>query len=158
MYLPLFGAYQAGNAACALAAVEAFAGVAETSVHGAGPTRHPRPRPVVRGLDPDLVRAGFAKASSPGRLEILRRSPTVIADAAHNPAGMAATMEALTESFGFTGWSGSSRSLRTRTWRACSKSWSRCCREIVVTTNSSPRAMPADELAEVAREVSVRTG
>src|SRR5215469_1127427 len=85
VYLPLFGAHQAGNAACALAAVEAFAGVSDSEV-----------------LDPDLVRAGFAKVSSPGRLEVLRRSPTVIADAAHNPAGMAATMEAVTESFGFT--------------------------------------------------------
>ena len=53
------------------------------------------------GLDPDLVRAGFARASSPGRLDILRRSPTVIADAGHNPAGVAATVQALTESFNF---------------------------------------------------------
>ena len=30
VYLPMFGAHQASNAACALAAVEAFAGVAET--------------------------------------------------------------------------------------------------------------------------------
>jgi dihydrofolate synthase/folylpolyglutamate synthase len=40
--------------------------------------------------------------SSPGRLEIVRRSPVVIADAAHNPAGMAASVAALTEGFSFT--------------------------------------------------------
>ena len=28
--------------------------------------------------------------TSPGRLEVLRRSPVVIVDAAHNPAAMAA--------------------------------------------------------------------
>ena len=37
--------------------------------------------------------------SSPGRLEIVRRSPVVIVDAAHNPAGMAASVAALTEAF-----------------------------------------------------------
>ena len=31
LFLPLFGAYQASNAACALAAVEAFAGAAATA-------------------------------------------------------------------------------------------------------------------------------
>ena len=34
-----------------------------------------RPWPDSTGLDPNLVRAGFAKVSSPGRLDILRRSP-----------------------------------------------------------------------------------
>src|SRR4029077_9745446 len=74
VYLPLFGLHQAANAACALAAVEAFAGVSDDA--GA--------------LDADLVRESFAKVSSPGRLEVVRRSPTIIIDAAHNPAGMAA--------------------------------------------------------------------
>ena len=92
VYLPLFGEHQAANAACALAAVEAFAGVAETAVSRA--TRL-GPGCSSAALDPDLVRAGFAKVSSPGRLEVLRRSPTVIADAAHNPAGMAVTLQAL---------------------------------------------------------------
>ena len=41
----------------------------------------------VGSLDPDLVRAGFAAVTSPGRLEVVRRSPTVIVDAAHNPHG-----------------------------------------------------------------------
>ena len=108
VFLPLFGAHQASNAAVALAAVEAFAGVAVTTPASAsendddgstitlGPGLSDQ-----AGLDPDLVRAGFAKVSSPGRLDILRRSPTVIADAAHNPAGMAVTVQALTESFNF---------------------------------------------------------
>ena len=48
IFLPLFGSYQAGNAACALAAVEAFAGVSDENVYGAA------------GLDPDLVREAFA--------------------------------------------------------------------------------------------------
>jgi dihydrofolate synthase/folylpolyglutamate synthase len=81
LLLPLFGAHQAQNAACALAAVEAFS--------GAGP------------LDEELVTQAFAAMTAPGRLEVVRRSPVVIVDSAHNPAGMAASMAALTEAFGF---------------------------------------------------------
>ena len=39
---------------------------------------------------------------SPGRLERVRTSPTVLVDAAHNPAGMAATVDGVQESFDFT--------------------------------------------------------
>jgi dihydrofolate synthase/folylpolyglutamate synthase len=139
VYLPLFGAYQASNAACALAAVEAFASVSETNV--------------TEGLDPDLVRAGFARASSPGRLDILRRSPTVIADAGHNPAGVAATMEALTESFSFQRVIGVVAVLADKDAAGVLDELEPVLSEIVVTTNSSPRAMPADELAELARDI-----
>ena len=69
LFLPLHGPHQGHNAALALAAVEAFV--------GGGQHR----------LEPDIVRAGLAGASSPGRLEVVRRSPTVVVDAAHNPAG-----------------------------------------------------------------------
>ncbi len=53
-------------------------------------------------LDLALVRDAVAEMTSPGRLEIVRRSPVVIVDAAHNPAGMAATVAALDEAFSFT--------------------------------------------------------
>ena len=48
IFLPVFGAYQAGNAACALAAVEAFAGVAAEGS---------------QALDSNLVREAFANVS-----------------------------------------------------------------------------------------------
>src|SRR5204863_7507925 len=67
LLLPLFGEYQAANAACALAAVEAFG--------GAGPD--------AGALSEELVREAFAAMTSPGRLEVVRRSPLVIADSAH---------------------------------------------------------------------------
>ncbi len=72
VFLPLHGAHQAHNAAVALAAVEAFFGV--------GAQR-------VQPLDIDTVRRAFASVASPGRMEVVRRSPTVVLDAAHNPAG-----------------------------------------------------------------------
>jgi folylpolyglutamate synthase/dihydrofolate synthase len=153
VYLPLFGAHQASNAACALAAVEAFAGVAETVTNEDGSTITLGAGLSTEGLDPDLVRAGFARASSPGRLEILRRSPTVIADAGHNPAGVAVTMQALTESFSFERIIGVVAVAEDKDVAGVLDELEPVLAEIVVTTNSSPRAMPAEELAELARDI-----
>ena len=58
VFLPLYGAHQAENAACALAAVEAFFGAA-AAAQRAG---RPRSRP----LDAELVRRPFAAVRSPG--------------------------------------------------------------------------------------------
>ena len=155
IFLPLFGTYQASNAAVALAAVEAFAGVPVTEPVGddgssitLGPGLSDR-----AGLDPDLVRAGFAKVSSPGRLDILRRSPTVIADAAHNPAGMAVTVQALAESFSFERVIGVVAVAEDKDVAGLLDELEPALSDIVVTTNSSPRSMPAGELAELAAEI-----
>src|ERR1700733_1333475 len=153
VYLPLFGAYQASNAACALAAVEAFAGVSETTTNEDGSTVTLGLGLSTEGLDPDLVRAGFARASSPGRLDILRRSPTVIADAGHNPAGVSATMQAMMESFSFERIIGVVAVMEDKDVDGVLNELEPVLSEIVVTTNSSPRAMPADELAELARDI-----
>jgi dihydrofolate synthase/folylpolyglutamate synthase len=153
VYLPLFGAYQASNAACALAAAEAFAGVPETLPGEDGSTITLGRGLSTAGLDPDLVRAGFARASSPGRLDILRRSPTVIADAGHNPAGVAATTQALTESFSFDRIIGVVAVMEDKDVAGVLDELEPVLSEIVVTANSSPRSMPADELAELARDI-----
>src|SRR6201996_6885482 len=158
VFLPLYGAYQASNAACALAATEAFAGVSATVSANAGPGDAGRdtitlgPGLSSEGLDPDLVRAGFAAVSSPGRLDILRRSPMVIADAAHNPAGMAATIEALTESFTFERLIGLIAVAEDKDVEGLLSELEPVLDEVVVTRNSSPRSMPAAELAELARD------
>ena len=152
VYLPLFGEHQASNAACSLAAVEAFAGVSETvTVEGGSLSLGPGLSSAA--LDPALVRAGFAKVSSPGRLEVLRRSPTVIADAAHNPAGMAVTLQALTEAFHFTRVIGVLAVSEDKDVAGVLEELEPVLSDIVVTANSSPRSMPAWELAEVARDV-----
>jgi folylpolyglutamate synthase/dihydrofolate synthase len=152
VYLPLFGAYQAGNAACALAAVEAFAGVAQIIATDAG-SLELGPGLNSAGLDTGLVRDGFAKASSPGRLEILRRSPTVIADSSHNPAGMAATIEALHESFRFTRLTGVLAVAADKDVTGVLEDLEPVLSQIVVTSNSSPRSMGAAQLGELASEV-----
>lgn len=140
VFLPLFGAHQAGNAACALAAVEGFA--SGRSADGDG-----------EGLDPDLVRAAFVNVVSPGRLEIVRTGPTVLVDAAHNPAGMAATVAAVAEEFGFTRLVGIVAVMADKDAAGLLEELEPVVDELIVTRNSSPRSMPARDLAAVANDV-----
>jgi folylpolyglutamate synthase/dihydrofolate synthase len=138
--LPLFGAYQASNAAVALAAVEAFApgaGAAEGD-GGAGQ------------LGQDIVRAGFATVTSPGRLEVVRRSPVVIVDAAHNPAGMAAAMAAVTEAFTFAALIGVLAVSEDKDVPGILDQLEPVVTELVVTRNSSDRSMDPGKLGELA--------
>jgi dihydrofolate synthase / folylpolyglutamate synthase len=142
VYLPLFGFHQAGNAACALAAVEALAGVSDTEETF-----------VATGLDTDLVREAFAKVTSPGRLEVIRRSPTIILDAAHNPAGMAATVAAIQESFVFARLSGVFAASGDKDVAGILDELEPLLSDIVVTRNSSDRSMDPDQVAELAAEI-----
>jgi dihydrofolate synthase/folylpolyglutamate synthase len=137
IFLPLFGEYQAQNAACALAAVEAFFGIDKNS----GP------------LDADIVRSAFAEVRSPGRLEIVRSSPTVLVDATHNPHGMVATVAALADGFDFRRLIGVVAVLEGKDARGMLELLDPALDEVVVTENSSGRSMFVDDLAEIAVEV-----
>ncbi|MEV4557332.1 folylpolyglutamate synthase/dihydrofolate synthase family protein [Kitasatospora sp. NPDC049285] len=138
LFLPLHGDYQAHNAALALAAVEAFFGV------GQGGAEH---------LDEDKVRIAFSGVSSPGRLEVVRRSPTVILDAAHNPHGAQATVAALGEAFGFTKLVGVIATSGDKDVSGFLEAFEPVLAEVVITQNSTHRAMPVDRLAALAVEV-----
>jgi dihydrofolate synthase/folylpolyglutamate synthase len=131
IFLPLFGAHQAQNAALALASVEAFLGA------GAG-----------RQLEADLVREGFAQVDSPGRLERVRSAPTILLDGAHNPHGMAATVTALEEEFTFRHLVAVLAVLGDKDVSGLLDLLEPVVARIVVTQNSSPRSMPAEELAQ----------
>ncbi|RJK97083.1 bifunctional tetrahydrofolate synthase/dihydrofolate synthase [Vallicoccus soli] len=135
LFLPLHGAHQAHNAAVALAAVEAFLG------GGSGT------------LDVDAVRAGFAQADSPGRLEVARRSPTVLLDAAHNPAGAAATAAALQEAFDFRRLVGVVSVMADKDVLGVLAALEPVLAEVVVTEAATERALGVDELAAAAVEV-----
>ncbi|MGA8247936.1 MAG: folylpolyglutamate synthase/dihydrofolate synthase family protein, partial [Nocardioides sp.] len=131
--LPLYGAHQAQNAATALAAVEAFAGD--------------------RPLDEEIVRDAFARASSPGRLEVIRRSPMILLDAAHNPHGARAVADALDDSFAFSPLIGVIGVMADKDHEGVLGALEPHLAHVVCTQNSTERALPAARLAEVAREV-----
>jgi dihydrofolate synthase/folylpolyglutamate synthase len=135
LFLPLHGAHQAHNATLALTAVEAFLGGGE------------------QRLDPDIVRAGLARAASPGRLEIVRRSPTVIVDSAHNPAGALALRQALEDSFTFAKVVGVVAILKDKDATEMLEAFEPVFDHVVVSRTTSPRAMRPDDLGELARDI-----
>ncbi|GAA0991471.1 bifunctional folylpolyglutamate synthase/dihydrofolate synthase [Nocardiopsis tropica] len=137
LFLPLFGAHQAGNAAVAVAAVEAFASAGEDA----------------EGLDPAMVAEALAGVDSPGRMEVVRTSPTVIADAAHNPAGMTATAAAVGEAFSFSRLVGVVAIMADKDVEGILDPLEPLLDEIVVTRNSSPRSLGPEQLGDLARQV-----
>ena len=77
----------------------------------------------------------------------------MIVDAAHNPAGMAATVAALGEAFSFRRLVGVVAILGDKDATAMLDLLEPILDEIVVTQNSSERALDVDELAALAVEV-----
>ncbi|MEO7059773.1 MAG: folylpolyglutamate synthase/dihydrofolate synthase family protein, partial [Lapillicoccus sp.] len=135
VFLPLHGEHQASNAATAIVAVEAFIGGGEAR------------------LDPDVVRAGLAAVTSPGRLEIVRRSPTVLVDAAHNPAGMRALTAGLEDAFAFARMVGVVAILSDKDAETMLELLEPSLDHIVITRNTSPRSMDPARLGALAVEI-----
>ncbi|GII99351.1 dihydrofolate synthase/folylpolyglutamate synthase [Sediminihabitans luteus] len=133
IFLPLHGAHQAHNALLALAAVEALLGG--------------------RALGGEVVEAAFGDASSPGRLEVVRSSPTVLVDAAHNPAGAEALVAALAEAFAFTHLVGVVSIMADKDVEGLLAVLEPHLAEIVLTRNSSDRAADPQDLVDVANDV-----
>ena len=131
VFLPLYGAHQAQNAALALAAVEAFVGGGDA-------------------LDAEVVREAFAEVTSPGRLEVIRRSPKILLDAAHNPHGAEAVVEAIGDSFAFDPLIGVLGVMADKDHEGLLGAFEPVLAHVVCTQNSTDRSMPAADLAEVA--------
>ncbi|GAB3585541.1 bifunctional folylpolyglutamate synthase/dihydrofolate synthase [Calidifontibacter terrae] len=135
LFLPLFGEHQAHNTAIAIAAVEAFLGGGE------------------QPLDRDVLQAGLAEVTSPGRLEIVRRSPTILVDAAHNPGGVRALREAMNDSFTFTRLIGLIAILAEKDAEQMLELLEPVLDEVVITRTSSHRATDPAVLGALAVEI-----
>jgi dihydrofolate synthase/folylpolyglutamate synthase len=133
IFLPLHGKHQASNAAAALIAVEAFFGEQD--------------------LDIDAVRAGFANVTSPGRCEIIHRDPTIILDAAHNPHGAKAIAETIQSEFTFDDVTGIVALMADKDALGILQALEPIMNQIIVTTNSAARSMPASDLEALATQV-----
>jgi dihydrofolate synthase / folylpolyglutamate synthase len=137
LLVPLNGPHQGRNAACALAAAEAFFGAP---------------------LDAEVVVEGFAAVRVPGRLEVVGRRPLSIVDGAHNVAGTEALAAALVEGFGVSGGAvavvgmlrGRDPSAMLAPLRAAGID------AVVACPPRSPRAMPAEVVAEAARALDMQ--
>jgi dihydrofolate synthase/folylpolyglutamate synthase len=135
LYLPIHGAHQAINTAIALTTAEVFFG---------------------EPFATDLVAEALATFRAPGRLEVVGHEPLVILDGAHNAAGAEALVQALEEEF-----PPGPRTLVVGLMRekdptvmlaalgATEAEWVFAC------PPPSPRALPANAVAEAALELGV---
>ncbi|MBM3656596.1 MAG: bifunctional folylpolyglutamate synthase/dihydrofolate synthase [Actinobacteria bacterium] len=133
LYLPLYGQHQASNAATALAAVEVFAGESK--------------------LDEEVVRQAFAKATSPGRCEIVGRNPTIIVDAAHNPHGAESLRKTISEEFDFSAVIGVIAPMGYKDVNGILEALEPALDRVIVSRNTSHRAADVDELRSQAMEI-----
>ncbi|KGA16146.1 hypothetical protein GM50_15310 [freshwater metagenome] len=133
IFIPLHGKHQASNAAAALVAVEVFFGENE--------------------LDIDAVREGFAQVKSPGRCEVIHRDPTIILDAAHNPHGSIALHQTLDSEFTFDEIIGVVGVMGDKDARGILMNFEKFMDSIIVTKNSSHRAMEVSDLETLAIEI-----
>jgi dihydrofolate synthase/folylpolyglutamate synthase len=133
-YLPLYGAHQGHNAALAVAAVESLIGAGEQRI-AAG-----------------IVSDGLHGATSPGRLQLLGVSPTVVVDAAHNPHGAASLARALQDSFDFDEWGLVLGIFADKDTAGIVDQLLPVVSEVFTTTVDSVRAEEADALADLVEE------
>ncbi|MCA5893271.1 bifunctional folylpolyglutamate synthase/dihydrofolate synthase [Isoptericola sp. NEAU-Y5] len=133
IFVPLHGEHQAHNALLALAAVEQLLGG--------------------RALDGGVVEAAFADVAVPGRLELLRSSPTVLVDAAHNPHGAQSLVDALEESFDLRTVVGVVGVMADKDVEGLLATLEPAFAHVVLTRSSSDRSADPEDLAEVARDI-----
>lgn len=133
IFVPLFGEHQAHNAAAALVAVEAFMGG--------------------RALDAKIVENGMMTATSPGRLQVVRTSPTILVDAAHNPAGARVLADALDDSFAFAHVVGVYSAMGDKDIESVLAEMEPHLDSIVITEMPGERAANIQQLREIAIDV-----
>lgn len=133
VFVPLFGEHQAHNAAAALVGVEAFMGG--------------------RALDAKIVENGMMTVTSPGRLQVVRTSPTILVDAAHNPAGARVLADALDDSFAFVHVVGVYSAMGDKDIESVLAEMEPHLDSIVITEMPGERAANIEQLREIAIDV-----
>jgi len=131
--IKLLGRYQAENAACALAIIEALA---------------------TRGIEVSekTIREGLKSASWPGRLDIVSSRPLVILDGSHNPDGVGVTVSILKD-LGVTPLTYVIACMDDKDVGAIVRNLSPTASKFVCTQTRNRRALPAEKLAETVRKV-----
>ncbi|MFP7695897.1 bifunctional folylpolyglutamate synthase/dihydrofolate synthase [Trueperella sp. LYQ143] len=130
--LAMLGEHQSRNAAMAIAAGEAFFGG--------------------HAFSAQVIEHALMSTVSPGRMEVVRSSPLVIVDAAHNPAGAEVTMTCWEESFPGTHVLVFA-AMADKDVEGILSIAEPYVHSVVVTQLDSERAMPIDEVAQIARDV-----
>lgn len=132
LHCGLVGAHQQTNAALAVASVEAMA---------------------VKGftVNEESVREGLGNVRWEGRLEVLQKSPVLLLDGAHNPAGIGSLCRALRNDFSFRRLIVLFGVLRDKRYHEMIRRLSVFQPLMILTQPPSERSMPPAELLSFAR-------
>ncbi len=128
---PLAGRHQISNAALALGAVEL---IGDAGFH----------------VDEAAVSAGLKRVQWEGRLEILQRSPMLLVDGAHNPAGVATLRRTLKNDFSHRRLILVFGVLGDKDYRTMARSLFPLADRVILTRPHSDRALPPDALRPLA--------
>ena len=130
MWLPLLGAHQLENAATAVAVIDIL-------LEGGASTD---------GLEPAIA-AGLREVNWPGRLEVLREGPLVVADGAHNGDSARRLREALRDYFQFRRLILVSGVSRDKTLEDMAQELAPLATLVIATRSQHPRAADAAVVA-----------
>ncbi|MBB1484375.1 bifunctional folylpolyglutamate synthase/dihydrofolate synthase [Tessaracoccus sp. MC1865] len=134
VFLPLYGEHMARNAVLAVAAVEAFLGG--------------------KPLNPEIIVEGLGAVEAPARLELVRTSPPIVIDTAHNTQAARATIDAVEESFDFAPTIGVVAMMQDKDAAEVLEIFAEKMDQVVITqVSSTSRARPVDDLAAIAETV-----
>lgn len=141
--IPLLGKHQIENAATVIAVIDVIRDALQASgAHDFGAR---------------AVRDGLRLTTWPGRFEILRADPPVIADGAHNVDSVNKLAATLAEVFPGRRWVFIFGTLKDKDAEGMIKALNpRATRWIFSQQADSPRAVPAEQLLEIARARNVR--
>lgn len=128
LFVRLYGERMARDVALGLAAASAFLGDRE--------------------LDPELVRASLDPLTVPGRVEVLRRRPLVVADGAHNPDAAVSLRGAIEESFTWSRLVLVIGMLSDKDVAGVVEILAPMADVAIATRSDSPRAAPTERVAE----------
>ena len=131
--LPFLGAHQLKNAAAAFAALELL-------------------KEKGYRISREAMQAGVAKAYIPARMEVLGRNPLVILDGAHNPGAARVLAQALEKYLPHRKIIGVMGMLKDKDSRSSLRSLASLFQALITASPKNPRALPAAELADRARE------
>ena len=134
--LPLIGSYQPRNAAVAITALRVLRG---------------------RGWDipEQAIRKGLETVQWPGRFELLRRAPAFVLDGSHNAHGMRATVQSLRDRFPGEKFVFLLSIMADKDVDEMLDLLAPLAKRFVTVAAHTPRALPAETLAEAIRTRSI---
>ena len=137
VHLPLIGSYQPRNAAVAITALRVL-------------------RAEGWNVPEEAIRTGLETVQWPGRFELLRRSPAFLLDGSHNAHGMRATVQSLKDRFPGEKFVFLVSIMADKDVDEMLALLAPLARQFVTVAAHTPRAMPAEVLAQHIRAYGCR--